>query len=61
MGIREKGGGGGVVMVLQSQQGLSIAQAVKFASIMKLSMKRCCGLRIAKELLVTHLELRCDS
>ena len=52
-------------MVLQSLKGSSIAQAVKFA--VSASNKEAkyeavlLGIRLAKELSVINLELRCDS
>ena len=57
--------GGGVGMVLQSPEGLPIAQAVMFAfaaSNNKVEYKVVLlGLRLVKELSVTNLELWCDS
>ena len=52
-------------MVLQSPEGLVIAQAVKFpfvASNNEAENKAILfGLRLAKELSITNLELQCDS
>ena len=57
--------GRGASMVLQSPKGLSIAQAIKFtfaASNNEAKYKVVLlGLRLAKELSVMNLELRCDS
>ena len=52
-------------MVLQSSKGLSITQAVKFPFVASNNEAEyeavLFGLRLAKELFVTNLELRCDS
>ena len=52
-------------MVLQSSEGLSIAQAFKFAFITSNNEAEyeamLLRLRLAKELSVTHLELQCGS
>ena len=57
--------GGGAGMVLLSPEGLSIAQAVKFAFTTSNNEAgyeaMLLGLRLAKELSVVNLELRCDS
>ena len=51
-------------MVLQASEGLSIAQAIKFAFVASNNEAEyqavLLGLRLAKELLVTNLELRSD-
>ena len=56
---------GGAIMVLQSSEGLSIAQVVKFAFVASNNEVEyevvLLGLRLAKELLVANLELQCDS
>ena len=57
--------GGGADMILQSPEGLSIAHAIKFAFVASNNEAEyeavLLGLRLAKELLVVNLELRCDS
>ena len=57
--------GGGISMVLQSLEGLSITQAVKFAfstSNNEIEYEAVLlGLWLTKELSIMHLELRCDS
>ena len=52
-------------MVLQSSEGLSIAQVIKFKFVASNNEAEyevvLVKLRLAKELYVTNLELRCDS
>ena len=52
-------------MVLQSQEGLSIAHSIKFAfSVFNNEAEYeavLLGLQLAKELLVMNLKLKCDS
>ena len=52
-------------MILQSSKGLSIAQEVKFTFVASNNEVEyeavLLGLRLAKELSVTNLELQCDS
>ena len=52
-------------MVLQTSDGVSIAQAIKFAFAASNNEAKyeavLLGLRQAKELSITNLELRCDS
>ena len=56
--------GGGVGMVLLSPEGLSITQAIKFAFVPSNNEAEyeavLLELQLAKELLVTNLELQCD-
>ena len=60
---------GGAYIVLQSSEGLSVAQVIKFAYMASNNEAESeaeseavlLGLRLSKELFVTNMELRCDS
>ena len=52
---------GGAGMVLQSPEGSHVTHAVKFSFFISNNEAVLLGLRVAKELSVMNLELRCDS